>query len=57
MKKMYLVGYDVWGNADAGFDVNDIYRYYDVTIDIPNDIQEEELLELVKNWDMLTPGF
>jgi len=22
MKKMYLVGYDVWGNADAGFDVN-----------------------------------
>jgi len=55
MKKMYLVGYDVWGNADAGFDVNNIYRYHDDTIDIPDDIGEEELLELVKSWGTLNP--
>ena len=55
MKKMYLVGYEVWGNEETGYDVNNIYRYYDCTIDIPDDIDNEELVKLVKSWDALNP--
>lgn len=53
--KMYIVGYDVWGNEEEGFDVNDIYRYYDYVIDVPYDIKEEEVLELVKKWGCINP--
>ena len=39
--------YDVWGNEDEGYEVNDVFRTSSV-FDIPDDATDEQILEIIE---------
>ena len=53
--KYQLVIYDTWGNAEDGFDVNDIYRY-DVFYEITDDMTGDDVVNLLKTEEKQFPS-
>lgn len=43
-----LVDYDVWGNAEDGYDVNDAYKTGEI-ITMTNDATDTDIIEYLKN--------
>jgi hypothetical protein len=41
-----VYGYDVWGNEEDGFDVNDVYRLG--TVELPPDARLEQIIDVLK---------
>ena len=49
MKQYKFIHYwDVWGNADEGFEVNDVATLGDVALDIDKDPDEEAIKKIAK---------
>lgn len=50
-----LYSYDVWGNDEDGFEVNDIFRT-SWTVEIPDNATYKEILEIINRDCMVTVG-
>lgn len=48
-------GLDVWGNAEDGYEVNDVYGVQ-ATIEIDSECSEAELIQALIDQDVLHPG-
>lgn len=53
--KMRIVEYDTWGNAEDGYDVNNIYKT-DMVYDIPEGASEDDIIKILKEVDVKHPA-
>lgn len=53
MKKYKLFGYEIWGNSEDGFDVNDVH-VVDDEIELAEGASDEEILEAVEATEGVT---
>ena len=52
MSNWELISYDVWGNIDSGYEVNDIYNTGRV-VEIINDEDDNQVLDALKALDVV----
>jgi hypothetical protein len=56
MKALYNVHFlDVWGNAEEGFEVNDVYPSQ-ATIELDNDSTDEQIVKALQEADVICAG-
>lgn len=51
MKYRFIHYWDVWGNADEGFEVNDVAHLGDVELDIDKDDDKTAIVKIAKALD------